>query len=273
MPANLGSSLYSYFFGSSGSSPTSTPSIVSPYISSSGQMRGNAGTAYTPPANSTPAEKESFFKNLLYTDGKLDITKAGGILGGIGGLTGMFDPQSAPQGYQGGIPDYTTVRAPVERANDSNRRPGSMGRRYFSDVSFQNPSAVDTAPALNQATGLASIDPVVRRQAARPDLYPTPIPTQTMAAGGILGLKEGKYLAGASDGMADQVPATVDNVEPAALSDGEYVIPADVVSHLGNGSSDAGSKRLYAMMDKVRQARTGTEKQGKEINPERYMPA
>ena len=207
MPATLGSSLYSYFFGPSGSSPTATPSIVSPYISSSlGQMI-NRNIPLTPPASATPAEKESFFKNLLYTDGKLDITKAGGILGGIGGLTGMFDPQSAPQGYQGGIPDYTAVRAPVERANDPNRRPGSMGRRYFSDVSFQSPSAVDTAPALNQATGLASIDPVVRRQAARPDLYPTPVPTQTMAAGGILGLKEGMYLNGASDGMVIQMRA------------------------------------------------------------------
>ena len=60
--------------------------------------------------------------------------------------------------------------------------------------------------------------------------------------------------------------------QEAALSEGEFVVPADVVSHLGNGSSNAGSKRLYAMMDQVREARTGTEKQGKEINPERYMP-
>ncbi len=48
---------------------------------------------------------------------------------------------------------------------------------------------------------------------------------------------------------------------------------ADVVSHLGNGSSKAGSKRLYAMLDKVRHARTGNKKQGKEINPAKYMPA
>ena len=61
--------------------------------------------------------------------------------------------------------------------------------------------------------------------------------------------------------------------QQAALSEGEFVIPADVVSHLGNGSSNAGSKQLYAMMDQVRKDRTGTTKQGKEINPERYMPA
>jgi len=266
------SPIYDYFFGPSESSSTSTPSAVSPYISSSfGQMINQNIPYYNaPPASAPKAEKDSFIKNLLFTDGKFDMVKAGGILGGIGGLTGMFDPQSAPQGYQGGIPDYRAVRAPVERTYDPNRRPGSMGRRYFSDVSFQSPDAVDTAPAMAQATGLASLDPVVRRQAARPDLYP---PTQTMAAGGILGLKEGKYLAGASDGMADQVPATVDNVEPAALSDGEYVIPADVVSHLGNGNSDAGAKVLDGFLLKVRKERTGNSKQGKQIDPNKLLPA
>jgi hypothetical protein len=57
------------------------------------------------------------------------------------------------------------------------------------------------------------------------------------------------------------------------LADGEFVVPADVVSHLGNGSTDAGAKRLYSMMDKVRKARTGTKKQGKQINPNKFVPA
>jgi len=55
------------------------------------------------------------------------------------------------------------------------------------------------------------------------------------------------------------------------LADGEFVVPADVVSHLGNGSTDAGAKQLYAMMDKVRKARTGTTKQGKKINPNKFV--
>lgn len=87
------------------------------------------------------------------------------------------------------------------------------------------------------------------------------------------GYAEGGMLEGPGDGMSDSLAAQIDGSQPAALSQGEFVVPADVVSHLGNGSSDAGSKRLYAMMDEVRKARTGTEKQGKEINPERYMPA
>lgn len=81
----------------------------------------------------------------------------------------------------------------------------------------------------------------------------------------------GYYLGGTTDGMADKVPATIDGREPARLSDGEFVIPADVVSHLGNGNSDAGAKNLYSMMDRVREARTGTTKQGTEINPQDYL--
>ena len=87
---------------------------------------------------------------------------------------------------------------------------------------------------------------------------------------------EGGYLSGGNvpgDGMSDSIPAMIGRGQQAALSEGEFVVPADVVSHLGNGSSNAGSKQLYAMMDQVRKDRTGTTKQGKEINPERYMPA
>jgi len=86
-------------------------------------------------------------------------------------------------------------------------------------------------------------------------------------------LAEGGYLSGPGDGMSDDIPATINGNEPAALADGEFVVPADVVSHLGNGSSNAGSKKLYEMMAQLRKDRTGTEKQGKEINPERYIPA
>jgi hypothetical protein len=86
------------------------------------------------------------------------------------------------------------------------------------------------------------------------------------------GMTKGRYLQGGTDGMADEIPAQIGEDQPAALSHGEFVIPADVVSHLGNGNSDAGAKKLYSMMDKIRQARTGTKEQGKEINPDKFMP-
>jgi hypothetical protein len=86
-------------------------------------------------------------------------------------------------------------------------------------------------------------------------------------------MAKGGYLNGDGDGMSDSIPATIEGKQPARLADGEFVVPADVVSHIGNGSSKAGSQRLYSMLDKVRKARTGHTKQGKQIKPEKYMPA
>jgi hypothetical protein len=105
------------------------------------------------------------------------------------------------------------------------------------------------------------------------------IAEKSMAGGGIASLNEyaagGRLLQGPGDGMSDSIPAVIKGARPqrAALAQGEFVIPADVVSHLGNGSTDAGSKRLYAMMDKIRHARTGSKKQGRQINPDKFMIA
>jgi len=99
--------------------------------------------------------------------------------------------------------------------------------------------------------------------------------TKYSAAGGGIGsldMTQGRYLGGTTDGMADKIPAHIDRKRPAALSDGEFVIPADVVSHLGNGNSSAGAKRLYEMMDRIRHARTGNPRQGKQINPNKFLP-
>jgi len=82
-----------------------------------------------------------------------------------------------------------------------------------------------------------------------------------------------RFLSGGGDGMSDSIPATIGGTQEARLADGEFVIPADVVSHLGNGSSKAGAKQLYSMMDRVRKARTGNEKQGRQIKPQKLMPA
>jgi hypothetical protein len=99
----------------------------------------------------------------------------------------------------------------------------------------------------------------------------------TAAGGGLSHLggysDGGRMLKGPGDGMSDNIPAMIGKKQPARLADGEFVVPADVVSHLGNGSTDAGAKRLYAMMDKVRRARTGKKKQAPAVNTRRLMPA
>ena len=103
---------------------------------------------------------------------------------------------------------------------------------------------------------------------------------QALAEGGISDLGGysdyaggGRMLKGPGDGMSDSIPASIAGKRPARLARDEFVVPADVVSGLGNGSSDAGAKHLYAMMDRVRQARTGSKKQGREINARRFVPA
>jgi hypothetical protein len=118
----------------------------------------------------------------------------------------------------------------------------------------------------------------------KPGLYtgyqpvqPTPYQPR-YAVGGIADLggysdyaRGGRLLKGPGDGMSDDIPATIANKQPARLANEEFVVPADVVSHLGNGSSEAGAKVLYKMMERVRKARTGNKKQGKQINPEKYL--
>jgi hypothetical protein len=97
-----------------------------------------------------------------------------------------------------------------------------------------------------------------------------------MQAGGHLGGYAAggnpRLLKGPGDGMSDNIPATIAGKQPARLADGEFVVPADVVSHLGNGSTEAGAKKLHQMMTNVRKARTGNPKQGKQINPNKFTP-
>ena len=280
---------------------------------------------------------------------------------------GFTDPQRQMAGYQGGIPEYVVQRERVPGTYDPNRRPGSGGQRYFTDIQYvpaegaaartpltaQELAALNVAnPAQQPRASMAGGGSVQNKQTGDPSyvmyndnyykvapdgvtvtLYGDPVPeniarevlsrnyedtqlnrrlskdasrasdevfggllrlllgdrrptegdlgemtpaymtSPNYYAGGIATMAQGRYLNGSSDGMADKVPARIDGMQEARLSDGEFVIPADVVSHFGNGNSDAGAKELYAMMDRVRKARTGTTKQGKQINPSKMLPA
>ena len=241
------------------------------------------------------------------------------------------------------IPRFRAEREVVPGTYDPDRRPGSSGQRYFSDIVYANPNmaprvfdpeaqgyetqaaydarfdrsmdaATDAARDVNreQIAGLKALNLSNLARQERPATFLPPAETtagiatvepnqttgvqriydllaeyikgtqvqpygygeetQMMAQGGLASVApKGMYLGGSTDGMADQIPATIDNRQPAALSDGEFVIPADVVSHLGNGNSDAGAKQLYGMMDRIRKARTGTTQQGKQINPNKFL--
>jgi len=91
--------------------------------------------------------------------------------------------------------------------------------------------------------------------------------------GGDTGMGQGRYLEGPGDGLSDSIPAVVDGQQPSALSSGEFVIPADAVSHLGNGDNKSGAKELYNMIDRLRQARTGSPTPPPAIDQRSVMPA
>jgi hypothetical protein len=193
------------------------------------------------------------------------------ISGGIASLGGSTAPVAnpvAPQiSKQPVTQDDPFFQSPEYKAfqNDSSNMIGTMDMYdspYFGRVgSGSIGSAMDRAyEQYKSRTGGGTSD-------AMRVINPNQI-EQPFAEGGLTG----RYLQGGTDGMADEIPAQIGEDQPAALSHGEFVIPADVVSHLGNGNSDAGAQKLYDMMDKIREARTGTKEQGKEINPDSFMP-
>jgi len=211
-------------------------------------------------------------------DGELDLLGAAVSLGGgyLLDQSGIGQARIPQTGYQGEIPEYEVQREVVPGTYDPNRRPGSGGQRYFTQTQYKPKSETPATPM--SAEGLAALNAAnparqERRRPGGPRIPELEEETTGMAAGGIATLKKGKYLDGATDGMADKVPANIEGKQEARLSDGEFVIPADVVSHLGNGNSDAGAKVLENMMRRVRKARTGNDKQGKEIDPKKFIPA
>ena len=237
------------------------------------------------------AAKKMFTK----PDGSLDfraLATAGGAL--IPLLTGGSGSSSRPSGYQGGIPQYTAVREQVPGAYDPNRRPGSGGQRYFSDVQY-TPTSGDVAAAqaavAQQAQGLASLNASNPAREERPS---NDREVRTMARGGIVGLQDGGFVVpadvvshlgngstdaglahltrkgavpirGKGDGMSDSNRTTINGRQPAAVADGEAYLSPRQVQNMG------GAEKLYAMMDKIRRDRTGSPKQGKQINPNQYV--
>lgn len=256
-------------------------------------------------------------------EGTLDLSRVAGAAGLAGLVAGAVNPQGkigqfigaggaerGPIGYTGGIPEFGINRALAPDAFSTTtptgepRRPGSAGRRYFTDTTFtptgETMAAERISPVNMPVTTKAPVAPETQEQRiAKAQGIINSLPPEVVqvllsdlfsgmgissfggeenvvenAQGGSISAPQsrGYYLGGTTDGMADQIPATINGTQKAALSDGEFVVPADVVSHLGNGNSDAGAKQLYSMMDRVRQARTGRQEQGRKIAPNKFLP-
>jgi hypothetical protein len=175
--------------------------------------------------------------------------------------------------------------APVERTSVGIYRdddPDTRAQDAFTAAQIRQAKVNNRAnmqlPGMKRPTPMGQLN--LRPLGAKTEAGGSSLDPENAASGGIMHSSLGGYasggnprlLRGPGDGMSDNIPATISGRQPARLADGEFVIPADVVSHLGNGSTEAGAKQLHAMMDKVRKARTGNSKQGKNIKPQKYMP-
>lgn len=253
------------------------------------------GTAYSSDLNSSSGSNgSSFFSGAdltkLFKDSPL-LQTLGAV--GLGKLADkLFDVQKGPGGYRGGIPTLTASRQqlpiPTTMMNAAGtpmldakgvpipRRPGSGGVTYFSPMQYLTPAQVaaqataqtpaQTAPVTPTDTGIAAIP------AATEDTS-----YQVFAAGGIANLGSysdgGRLLRGPGDGVSDSIPATIGKGQPARLADGEFVIPARIVSELGNGSTEAGARKLYAMMDRIKKARSKAKNIAADTKSDKHLPA
>jgi hypothetical protein len=171
--------------------------------------------------------------------------------------------QGIYKGYEGGIPNLVATRQQVPLGDTTNYRPGQGGRTYFTPTQYVAPSAAGAA-----LTG--------QRQEAK-DIAAQQVPVAKAAGGGISALggysDGGRMLRGPGDGVSDSIPATIGGKQPARLADGEFVIPARIVSEIGNGSSEAGARKLYAMMDRIQKARKKSIKNvAANTKADKYLP-
>lgn len=213
-------------------------------------------------ATQTAAQAVPTLANTVPQTGFMDIFKSTPGGPGLGQRIGNYIVQNPQSAQMSGAGLANTMFNQPDFSAPSNEYDGPLKRFRFNPSTYR--------PAFAEG-GITDID-----LGSTATLSATPV-TMMARGGGIADLggysDGGRLLKGPGDGMSDSIPARIGRRQPARLADGEFVVPADVVSHLGNGSTDAGAKQLYDMMDKVRRARTGNKKQGREINPRRFVPA
>lgn len=219
-------------------------------------------TPGVPGTPTTPATPGTDWSSILSDPSKL-ISLLGG-LASLGGAFGGSSTNPSYAGYTGSIPSLGAQR--TQYAVDPNRTPGSAPQRYFSNTTYV-PNGISTltqsaTPGLNYAQSVGA--PAAPQAAAKK--------TRRMAPGGITSLQD-HYLDGPGDGLSDSINATIEDKEPVKLARGEFVVSSDVVSALGNGSSDAGAQKLYGMMNRIRQQAHGKTQQQRPVNATKALPA
>lgn len=159
---------------------------------------------------------------------------------------------------EGGIMSVYADGGPVERMTQQNTAMNPQGGLYPQGMIDKTQYATPT----QRPTSLEVIEAMPSY-----DARVNPMTGTLMAAGGLSSLggysDGGQLLKGPGDGVSDSIPASIADKQPARLADGEFVVPARIVSELGNGSTDAGARKLYAMMDRVQSARKKSIGKGK----------
>lgn len=159
---------------------------------------------------------------------------------------------------------------PYSKIGKANNVPGASGRMFRDRVIGYG---ADGTPVYERQTKFTAVGSSPMWMIPDKVKYGT-MKIPGMQEGGITSLPQTEgQVEGNGDGMSDEVYGDIENQQEVALSKDEFIVPADVVSGLGNGSSNAGASKLYEMMARVRKARTGKETQPEEIRAEEFMPA
>jgi hypothetical protein len=186
------------------------------------------------------------------------------------GAPNQMQAPTAPPPTSTSLGEYGYAFNPIKQ--QLTRIPGSAPAE--STDSSANPFSIENRPVIGySSTG-------EKMYGEKPDNRPIGMGGIRMASGGISHLGDysdgGRLLRGPGDGVSDSIPAMIGKRQPARLADGEFVVPARIVSELGNGSTEAGARKLYAMMDRIQKARgktVGKGKVAKNSRSEKYLPA
>jgi hypothetical protein len=185
--------------------------------------------------------------------------------------------QAPSQGIQSpSIQNYESIPIPTRTATPVQGYAIDPLRMYGSPAYKANELAIAEQVAQSEETRRAAD----AANAAADSFYHS---TVANAAGGLMGYAGGGHLGdysdggrllqGPGDGVSDSIPATIGGKQPARLATGEFVIPARIVSEIGNGSTDAGAKRLYAMMDRIKAKRAKTKNIAADTKAYKHLPA
>jgi hypothetical protein len=248
----------------------------------SGEMRMASGGVAYPNTSSSEAKYSYDPSTMKYTQTNVATNPLGGMFGGMSGMGGDFNGgliknllKQMGQSQQSQQPNVGSTSGGIAAPY------APTGIASAADTSMIPNIQLQPQQNVNQKLGLEAFYPMMEQQLA---MKGSNLQARGMAEGGTAngGYSLGSYsdggrlLRGPGDGVSDSIPASIGDHQPARLADGEFVVPARIVSEIGNGSTEAGARKLYAMMDRVQKARrktVGKDKVAVNTKADKLLPA